>query len=229
MRSIYRYCFSILFACCVTITSAGQELKAGKNDSIKKFTLNSVRIDIDISPVITTFLNRGDIFSYETALQVEINKSFYPVFETGMAGAKKLTPSGITFQGNALFYRLGMDFNLIKSKANNSMSNNLFLLGVRLGYTYFNYDMLNISYQNEYWKAGLQKDIRNKSSNLWFEITAGIRVEIFKNLYIGWTARIKNMLIPTSPGKYKPWYVPGYGIYHDESTWGFNYLIGYKF
>ncbi|MDD2284802.1 MAG: DUF6048 family protein [Paludibacter sp.] len=229
MYSIYRYFFSVLLACCVTTILTGQEVKKEKNDSTKSFVLNSVRVEVDVSPVLTTFLNRGDIFHYEAALQAEINKRFYPVFEMGYAGGNKLTNSGISYSGDALFYRLGMDFNIIKNKTDNNSINNFFLVGARLGYTHFKYDMLNVSFEDDYWGTSIQKDIQNKSSNLWFEITAGIRVEISKNLYIGWTARIKNMLTQTEVGAYKPWYVAGFGINEDESVWGFNYLIGYKF
>jgi hypothetical protein len=229
MNSMYRYCFSILFACCVIFTSTGQEVKTEQNDSTKKFVLNSMRVELDVSPILSTIVSGGEIYTYEAALQAEINKRFYPVVEMGFGGANKLTPSGITFKGDALFYKLGMDFNLIKSKTGKDRFNNFFLVGARLGFTHFDYDLLNVRYTDDYWGGDFSKNLHQTSSNLWFEITAGIRVEIFHNLYIGWTARTKNMLTKTDPGKIKPWYIPGYGINGDDSVWGFNYLIGYKF
>ena len=115
MYNIYRYCFSLLLLCCVT-TLTGQKVNSEKNDSINKFELNSIRVELDVSPVITTFLNRGDVYQYESAVQAEINNRYYPIFEIGYAGADKLTASGIKYQGNALFYRLGMDFHCMKAE-----------------------------------------------------------------------------------------------------------------
>ena len=229
MYNTYRYFFSVMFVCCAFSIVNGQESGKLQNDSTKKFVLNSVRIELDVSPVLTTFLNRGEIFQYEAAVQTEINKRFYPVFELGFAGANREATSGITFQGDALFYRIGMDFNLIKSKNAHNRFNNFFLVGARLGYSYLNYDLLNIDVSDNYRGIIQHKDVQQSSSHIWFEITAGIRVEIFKNIYTGWTVRTKNLLSQSLPGSFKPWYIPGYGINGDESVWGFNYLIGYKF
>ncbi|MDD4489655.1 MAG: DUF6048 family protein [Paludibacter sp.] len=228
MYNIYRYCFSLLLVCCVT-TLTGQKVDSEKKDSTNKFELNSLRVEVDVSPIITTFLNRGDIYQYESAIQAEINNRFYPVFEIGYAGANKLTTSGINYQGNAIFYRLGMDFNLIKNQIDKNKFTNYFLIGARLGHTNFNYKMQNITFENEYWDNNFQKNIQGESFNLWFEISAGIRVEIYKRVYIGWTARIKNLITKTDLGDYKPWYIPGFGINGDGSVWAFNYMLGYKF
>lgn len=228
MYNIFRYCFSLLLVCCAT-TLTGQKVNSEKNDSINKFELNGIRIEIDVSPVITTFLNGGAVYQYESALQAEINNRYYPVLEIGFAGADKLTTSGINYQGNAFFYRLGMDFNLIKNQTIENKFKNYFLIGARLGHTNFDYNLQNIIFENGYWDTNFQKDFQGKSFNLWFEITAGIRVEIYKRVYIGWTARIKNLITQTEQGEYKPLHIPGFGINGDGSAWGFNYMIGYKF
>lgn len=244
MLSTYRYYINIFIFCCVASLLCGQTVKSEINDSIittnntiskddsiktKKPFFNSFRIDLDVSPVITTFINNGEIYSYEAAIQTEIINKYYPIFEIGYAGAKTLTSSGINYNGNALFYRLGMDFNIVKSKIAKKTNNNFFLVGARLGYTNFDYNINSIQIQDDYWGGSSTFEKTKKSSNLWFEIAAGIRVELIKNIYIGWNVRIKNMLTKEDLGEYKPWYVPGYGVYGDSSVWGFNYLIGYKF
>jgi hypothetical protein len=229
MYNIYKYCFSLLIACCVVSILSAQENEIS-NDSIfkKKVVFNSLRLDLDVSPALTTFLNKGETYSFETGIQAEINKRFYPIIELGYGGGNKLTGSGIRYKGDALFYRAGMDFNLLKSKSENPVYNNLFLFGVRLGYTYFDYELQNISFADNFWGTNITKSLNGTSSNFWFEIAAGVRVELYKNLYIGWTVRIKNMLTKPDEGTFKPWYVPGYGIDGDTSVWGFNYVVGYK-
>jgi hypothetical protein len=63
---------------------------------------------------------------------------------------------------------------------------------------------------------------------LWFEIVAGIRVEIAKNIFMGWTARNKNLIGEDQIGIMSPWFIPGFGK-TTGSAWTVNYAIGYKF
>lgn len=231
MCNMYKYFISSLLICCFASTLNGQDIEKTEeqNDSTKQFKINSFRLEVDVSPVVTSFLNRGETYNYEAAIQFEINNKFYPVFEMGYGGAEKSAASGIVYQGDALFYRLGMDFNLIKPKAGVVQKNNFFLVGGRLGFSHFNYDLFGVEITNNYWGTTDTQDMTKPSSNLWFEITAGVRVEIVKNVYIGWTVRSKNMLTQVKEGAYKAFHVPGFGIYGDGGVWGFSYLLGYKF
>jgi hypothetical protein len=208
----------------------GQEAQVTTNDTTGNFRYNGLRVDLDVSPIVTNFLNKGEVFNYEAALQINLNDKYYPVFELGYSGATKNTASGINYQGNALFYRLGVDFNLMKQKESKKKLNNVFLFGGRLGFSQFNYDLKGIEITNDYWGTSETRNIENiPATKLWFEIVAGIRVEIAKNIFIGWTVRSKNMLTPDDPGDFKPWHIPGFGINSDNGVWGFNYIIGYKF
>ncbi|GAB1415141.1 DUF6048 family protein [Paludibacter sp.] len=209
----------------------GQSVEKENNDSTAKVPIfNSFRVDIDISAILTSFINGGETFTYEAIVQTEIRNKYYPVFEIGYAGAKKTTSSGMSFDGNSLFYRLGMDFNIVKKKEQKSTNNNFFLVGARIGYTNFDYSLNSAQISGNYWnESTVLPELNKKSYNIWYEISAGIRVEMVKNIYLGWNVKIKNMITTVKPGEYKPWYVPGYGTYGDESVWGFNYLIGYKF
>ena len=230
MYSIYKYFISLLLVGCCFATLYGQQVKTEKNDTSKHFSINGLRLDVDVSPVVTTFLNGGDMFSYEAGIQMDINNKYYPVFELGYAGANKRTASEINYQGDALFYRVGLDFNLMKQKETKKKLNNVFLFGGRLGFSRFNYDLTGIELTNDYWGTPEVKQMTDlDASRLWYEIVAGIRVEIAKNIFIGWTVRSKNMLTTDQPGQYKPWYVPGFGINSDSGVWGFNYMLGYKF
>ena len=228
MYNIYKYCSSLLIVCCVVTVLSAQENEVVNDSTKRKVVFNGIRLDLDVSPVLTTFLNKGESYSFETGIQAEFNRRLYPVIELGYGGAKKLTGSGITYKGDGLFYRAGMDFNLLKSKSENPIYNNLFLFGIRVGYTYFDYELQNISFVDDFWNTNTTRNLDRTSSNFWFEIAASVRVELIKNLYIGWTVRIKNMLLKPDPGAIRPWYVPGFGINGDTSVWGFNYTIGYK-
>ena len=72
-------------------------------------------------------------------------------------------------------------------------------------------------------------DFKNESaSKVWFEISAGMRVEIVKHIYMGWSVRNKNFFKEDTVGKLSPWFVPGFGI-NSGSKWSLVYAIGYSF
>lgn len=231
MFSIYKYFISLLFVVSAFSIVYGQEVTTEKKDTSAHFQIHGIRLEADVSPIVTRFLNGGDVHSYEAAVQVDINHKYYPIFEMGYAGANRLTASAMNYQGNALFYRLGFDFNIIKQKKEvKKQLNNIFLVGGRLGFTQFDYNLTHIELTNDYWGAPEISNMNDISTTkLWFEIVAGVRVEITRNVFIGWNIRIKNMLTKDKAGDFKPWHIPGYGINGDGSVWAFNYLLGYKF
>ena len=229
MHQICKYFISILLWFSIyTVNAQNQNSK----DSVKteKINLiNGLKIELDVSPVITSILTKGDSYSFEGAVQTTLFQKYYPVVEFGFAGADKTSTENVNFSTNGGFLRLGTDFSAMKQKAGSNKQNNLFMIGGRLGFSHFNYDLKNIEIQDEYWEERKTYNFSNlKSTKLWFEIAAGIRVEIIKNIYMGWTIRNKRMLTNDAEGKISPWYVPGFGV-NSTSSWGFNYAVGYKF
>ena len=229
MQQICKYFISIfLWFSIYTLNAQNQDNKDSVN--IDKINLiNGLRIDLDISPVITSLLSKSDSYSFEGAVQTTLFQKYFPVIEFGFAGADKTSTENVNFSTNGGFLRIGNDFSAMKQKAGADKQNNFFLIGARLGFSHFNYKINNIEIQDEYWEESKTYNFTKlKSTKLWFEIAAGIRVEIIKNIYMGWTIRNKRMLINDSEGKISPWYVPGFGV-NSTSSWGFNYAIGYKF
>ena len=147
----------------------------------------------------------------------------------GYAGADKTTENNIGFKTNGIFGRAGIDFNLMKSKNNKKNANNLFFVGARLGFANFKYDLTNVVITDDYWNESQTMNyIDESASKMWFEIVAGIRVEIAKNIFMGWTARNKNLIGEDPIGTMSPWYIPGFGK-TTGSAWTLNYVVGYKF
>lgn len=202
-----------------------------KQDSVKtqRGIIKNIRVEVDLAPILSIISSDSKTYSYEAAAQININHKYFPVIEMGYAGANKTAFNEINFATNALFARVGMDFNLIKPKPGKTMSHNFFLAGLRLGFSNFNFDYNNITIKNDYWNESKTYNIDNhNTTKAWFEITAGIRVEILPKIYMGWTIRNKNKFGEKKLGELSPWYIPGYGV-NKDSNWGINYAIGYLF
>lgn len=228
MQRTYKFIiFSLLLLISVLSTSA--QVKTVPKDTVFTPLYNGIRLDVDISPVFKTLLSGNETFSYEAAILVNLKRKYFPVIELGYAGADKTTEKNIGFKTNGIFGRAGIDFNLMKPKNNKKNANNLFFVGARLGYSNFKYDLTNVVITDDYWNESQTMNyIDESASKMWFEIVAGIRVEIAKNIFMGWTARNKNLIGEDQIGIMSPWFIPGFGK-TTGSAWTVNYVIGYKF
>ncbi len=226
IQHIFRYLISFVLIVSV-FTLKAQNKKDSTQTKINFF--QGLRVDVDISPIVTTLLSAGETYSFEGAVQSKILGKYFPIVEAGFAGANKTTFDYINFKTNGAFLRVGTDFNVMKESKTEKKFTNYFLVGARIGFTTFGYDLNNIIISDDYWKETKTYNYNHQiAAKVWIEFAASVRVEIFKNIYMGWTIRNKNMLTNDMEGRISPWYVPGFGV-NNTSTWGVNYALGYKF
>jgi hypothetical protein len=200
--------------------------KEEKPDSIPWW--NGVRVELDIASPIFSATGQSDGYSVEGALSVNLKYKYFPVVEFGTSGLKnKISVNEAIFSANGLFGKVGVDVNLLKYNA--AHADNLFLVGGRIGMSSFSYDLMNVIVADDYWDMKEVRDFPNMSATKWwFEIVVGVRVMVFRNVFMGWSVRNKSMLGKTAEGEIFPYFVPGYGN-SQTSNWAFNYVIGYKF
>ncbi len=218
---------SSLIVCMFSVGIDAQKTKKPEVDQTPFF--NGITIQADVASTISSVLSGGEIYSYEGSAQVDLKHKFFPVFEIGYGGANKISNNDINFKTNGLFSRIGIDINLLSPKKDEAPTSNLFLAGVRLGMSNFPYSISNAIITDDYWGGSQSINYTNNiSTKLWYEIVAGVRVEVTKSVFMGWTVRIRNLLSKDVTGEVSPWYIPGYGT-NADNNWGFNYVIGYKF
>lgn len=227
MQSTLKY-LSSLILCMLLFQTQAQKTKPIP-DIIKAPLFNGVFIQVDAASAVNSFFSKGETYSFEGAAQADFRHKLFPTIELGTAGANKLTSDNIGFKTNGLFGRIGVDLNVLNPKKDQKPTTNLFLVGLRLGMTSFHYDVTNATITDNYW-GGSQSIPYNaiSATKIWYEIVAGIHVEVFKNTFMGWTIRSKSLISQDAVGAISPWYIPGYGI-NNGSNFTINYTIGYKF
>lgn len=228
MRRILVFISSFLL-CLIVSTTIAQKKKQiiVPPDSTK--LLNGFAIHIDVAPLVTSSLINNSTYSTEGGIQMDLRHRIFPTFEMGMAGANKLTPDNVGYKTNGVFERIGVDFNLQKKKKDTKPTNNLFLAGIRIGMSNFKYNVTNLNITDAYWGGTEPVNYLNQpASKIWYEIVAGVQVEVFRNFYMGWTVRDKNLISTDVPGEVAPWYIPGFGL-NNGTSWEFNYTVGYHF
>lgn len=183
----------------------------------------SIKLDIAM-PILELTRSAGKIQDYEMALNVRLAKRFYPTLELGYAIAD-VTADGGHYSGQGGFARVGMDLSTLKK----GTSENCLMVGLRIAGAYQGFQVTNVPVYGDYWPMGKVDYLGQRKFDCWGEIVAGCQVHIWKGFQMGWYVRMKILLTRTDKqGDALPAYLPGFG-YRDDTNWGINYFLGYKF
>lgn len=133
-----------------------------------------------------------------------------PAVELGLGWAKS-TPDGMnfTYKGKPSPYiKVGANYNFMFKNSPDYQA----LVGLRLGYSTFGYDITGVSYTNGYWRETLQCNITGERSHaLWGELGLGLKVKLFNQLSMGWMIRLHSIFSHGKSDRSDPWFIPGYG------------------
>src|SRR5665647_673923 len=231
MQSTYKYLLISLLICFAASSIQAQD-KQDKKPEVKAPKVkwwDGLTLQVDAASIVSSTVMSKDIYSVEAGAQINLKNKYLPIVELGYASVNKTSLEDIRFKTNGFFGRVGLDFNLVKKKKDVKLSPNIFLLGLRLGMTNATYTINNMVISNDYWGTNQAlPESKLSPTKIWFELVFGIRVEVVKNTFMGWSVRNKHLLTTDKEGDISPWYIPGYGK-NASSNWGFSYTVGYKF
>jgi hypothetical protein len=213
---------------------AGSSLSAYSQEKTEKLPLYcGVRVELDLLSPLMNSIGASKGYYYQGAVAVNLQQKYFPTLEMGFGGVrKKVSVSDQTFSGNGFFARVGMDYAMLKSPnkfADKTPNYNMFLIGARIGFSPFSYDLTNVPTVDDYWGGNTITNYNNQvTTRVWYEILAGMRVEVIRNIFMGWNVRTKGLFGNNPKGKVYPYYIPGFGTFKG-SHWEFNYTVGYQF
>ncbi len=193
-------------------------MAAQKTDTVRQsFIPTGIRLGADMIPVVYTYADKrfrgfefsADIDFYRYYLAADVGR-----WERSMAG----NDSRYSNSGN--YYRVGMDINFLKKDPDR----NMLFFGVRYGRSRFD-ETLERTITDPVWGTQTDRILVTGRSAGWLEITGGLRVRMYKFIWMGYTVRYKFGLHTQDTGPLDVYDVPGYGSTVKPVTWGFNYLI----
>lgn len=165
-------------------------------------------------------------YSSEVSASVDISNRFFPTVEVGVGYADMVSQLyDIGYRTRAPYYRIGMDYNM----QHESDKPGYIYVGVRAGYTAFDYSVSAPPLVDPVWgnEAPVQfADVPCRA--VWAEAVGGVRAEIVKNFYMGWSLRYKYPLYQGPITHGGPWYIPGFGI-GKRGVLGATYTVSYYF
>jgi hypothetical protein len=206
------------------------------NDSLtikdKILNINKIRLGFDVFKPIKSSSD-GDNLNYEIVSDLQITENLYLAAEYGLTD-RLIEDENINFNSNGSFLRFGFDYNMFKNWI--GMDNSIFL-GLRYGSSNFSnkIESYNVRNSDAYFSNFVDNNYQTiDHSNLtgnWLEIVAGVKVETFNNVYLGFSLRLNKLLSTQKPENFDNLYIPGFNKVTDDNTFGsgFNYTLTYSF
>ncbi len=176
---------------------------------------NSTQYELNTSMDFSSFILEGD-YAWGNIRWEEYNK-------------KTSTLSSYTSDGQ--YFRIGLNYNVLKDTPDKNMA----FLGFRYARSFFK-DHLVSKVQYHYSSDtgdGLiaAPSIDSKQNNVkarWFEAVAGVKVKVWKLLYVGSTIRYKFGLHLNRADSHVPYDVLGWGLNNGEKSFGFNLYLSLR-
>ena len=148
---------------------------------------------------------------------------FFPIFEMCLGEADhEGRELDNRFHTRAPYFRIGCDYNMSKNH-----NGNRFLLGLRYGFSAFNYDITSPSALSDpYWGTSMPVDYTGLHGRAqWVEAVIGLETRLWTIVRMGWDMRFKFRISQHTDAIGAPWYVPGYGKNASGSTWGGTFKL----
>ena len=169
----------------------------------------------------------GDITSTEISVEVNLKNRYVPVAEIGY-GTTDTTDDGtnIHYKASAPYFRIGMNYNFFFKKP---YLPGFLYGGIRYGFTSFSYDVDAPTMKDPTWgfpEIPFSYD-GIKTTVTWAELLAGIKVNVYKNFYMGWSLRYRIRMNIKKAEHTEPWYIPGFGK-NNSTNLGVTYSLIYK-
>jgi len=203
---------------------------AQNNDSIikpKYLDSYGLRIGTDVIKASRNLWDKN-YTGFEVSGDYRLDKKMYFATDFGIENKFK-EEDQLSFTTKGMFLRAGIDYNVYENWLD---MNNMIFVGGRYGFATMSQTLnsYNIYETNDYFPS--QTFYPNiKSTGLsahWLEFVAGIKTEVTKNLFLGFTFRMKYLITQKQPEAFENLYIPGFGRkYSGNIGAGFNYYVSY--
>ena len=203
---------------------AKKTLVADKNAEPELYQGVSVGVDV------FGFLNQAlgsDIMTTEASVEANLLNKFFPVVELGYASINTTNDeTDIFYKTSAPFFRVGLNYNVFHKKPHLP---GYFTVGLRYGFSSFKYDVQAPDLVDPNWgHTSIPVSYTGQKTNAsWAELVLGLRANVYKGFYTGFTVRYRARLSMTEHENSEPYFIPGYGR-GKPNNFGITYNIIYK-
>ncbi len=214
--NIFKYLFLIPFLA-ISLTAMAE----AENDTL---FVPSLRLGVDVSG-FARHLIEPETITGEITLDLEWRKSHFFVAEGGLLQVDVEKETHI-YQADGYFIRIGADFNILER--NPDSPNDVVLLSLRYGYGKLEHEAPFIMIASPYW-GNRETAISAESYRAhWLEAGIGLKTEIWRDIFMGWSLRGRLMLSDTSSPAMDPYFVSGFGKSGNNTNLTLHYHVMYR-
>lgn len=183
-----------------------------------------VRIGVDLGKIAYYFLTNKGHKTFEASADVGYKKVVF-VAEAGFSNItlEKTDTFNYRYTSNGLFGRVGVENNLLKG------GDDAIFIGARYGLSRFSFAADNILIPDEYWGDYITPAPKQSGMAHWMEGVGGVKVNVFSNVYIGFTGRLKIRLTQSKYEGLDAVFIPGFGKADKNIMMGLSYYVFYRF
>ncbi|MGN0028403.1 MAG: DUF6048 family protein [Marinilabiliaceae bacterium] len=181
-------------------------------------------LGIDLSPFIMRLI-KDERTGFAFVGRYGIKNRWFANAELGYEHIK-YDKEGYAYKSDGTFVRLGVDYDIFNSE-DFPFNDNIFI-GLRYAYAWQNHQSDRFTIVDSYWgdySGSVGKTSVNSHS---IDAVGGIRCEMLKNFYMGWTFRCRFLLASKHSDDLKPYAIAGYGKYDNKVAIGFTYTLEYQ-
>ncbi len=181
-------------------------------------------LGIDLAPFITRLI-KDERTGFAFIGRYGIKNRWFAAGEVGFEHIK-YNKETYNYKSNGTFIRVGMDYDIFNSE--DFPTNDNIFVGLRYAYAWQTHESERFTIIDSYW-GDYEGSVGTTSVNSHsVDVVGGLRCEVLRNFYMGWTFRCRFLLASKHSDNLKPYAIAGYGTYDNKVAIGFTYTIEYQ-
>jgi len=222
----FKYIFSLISIILITQVSVGQNTPTDEDlyapEKVKEpLAIKGIKLGVNVGR-FSDFLFKPERRSSEVSFDINLSNKYYGVIEGGLSEIS-MNQDSYNYKSEGSFIKAGADFNLLKKHPTDFLG-----IGLRLGRASFKQSASNIIYEDIRWPANPLVADSKSFTTYWAEVSFGLKGELIKNVYLGWSALIRIGVSGRKDSQFQPYDIPGFGKGANSINLGANYYIYYQ-
>lgn len=212
----------------LSLVIVAQEQTTKTDSIVPKKERYGLRLGADLFKLTRSFYDKN-YQGLELVGDYRLTRKHYLAAEIGNEN-KTVDNEQLNFTTKGSYVKVGFDYNGYENWLN--MENQIYI-GLRYGFSTFSQTLnsYTIYDTNQYFgssqliASGQQFD---GLSAQWLEVVAGVKAEVFSNVFVGFSFRINRLFSQKQPDNFENLYIPGFNrTYNGDFGVGFNYTVSY--
>lgn len=187
-----------------------------------------LRVGADLYKIARSVYDK-DYKGFEITADYRYSKRIYIAGEIGNENKTTDEPQ-LNFTTKGTYFKIGADYNIYENWLD---MENMITLGLRYGVSSFSQELnsYQIYIPNPYFDNASSTTMPRNFDGLsahWLEFVAGVKAEVFDNIFVGFSLRLNRLVSNKKPENFDNLYIPGFNRTYDADFGvGFNYTVSY--